>query len=524
MSSYNGESDSLESTSKDQADKLLKISKNLIFFSLFKSNIIINYTSEELQLKKDIDMMNYKSIGLFPSVILRLLNDKSLSSEESKSINIRTFGSHSQKFYDLSGIDIRSVENFKDITKTKILKVEDLIYYLNNTRNNILFKKQYHFTFICFEIEIKFGPKQKSKVTYLEFQNPFERNVEKSEKAEKEKPTKNLESSIEVFINPLKTLYTIFTNSKNDQSINDKDKIMDILKENWNQTPELQFHANLRPIYPFFSQDLLLLQYLNKIFEKKESFDTPFISMLLQIILNLINKKNQANSKYIEKLPIQESIEEKSNLAELLKKYSIKEEENSKLVKENQGFSKLVTELRNQKNKLENEFEFLKKNTSTFIEKMKNQYEKEIEDLKNKINSHKCSYNVEKKAFDKFNFEQCLSVSYFPVDISSVMENTINLNQNHQKITSGHDITSLRKLSKLVSNGFLSYLESDINRNFDKLEAVTNLSSQQTELIYKRSKLLENQNSFLKNVISLLIDRQTEISELEKNEKIKCSK
>lgn len=206
----------------------LRKKKNVILFNLFKSNTIVNLQMEENILNtkdfKEVATQNSK-IGVLPVLLNQIFQNHNLTTstpsklfEKSASfdtITISAYAASGNKFYNLLTTDCKQYNSPKEIKKSIVDKLTCLKPILTTLKSLFLNKKM-TIDFICYKIKI-YDSKLKikgnnSKITFFDFPNPFEKNLEKIEKADKDSIKR--ESFPENFIQPLRIIHSLLSNEK----------------------------------------------------------------------------------------------------------------------------------------------------------------------------------------------------------------------------------------------------------------------------------------------------------------------
>jgi len=206
---------------------VLKKRKNFVFFNIAKSNTILNIQSDEsiASMKDFQDQPNYKA-GVLPILLEQILKNKnSVANTPSKlfeknaifdTVSFSSYLASGNKFYNLLSGECKSLNTSKEVPKNVIENLNCLKVLLANLKSHILSKKT-PIDFICYKIKISDSKNksngQKSAITIFDFPSPFEKNVEKIEKEDKD--FNKVENVAENFIQPIKVLYSLLTNEKN---------------------------------------------------------------------------------------------------------------------------------------------------------------------------------------------------------------------------------------------------------------------------------------------------------------------
>jgi hypothetical protein len=276
-------------------DDLLKRNRTLMLINLGKSSTVLNYTSDESTFLQEMAIAEKNNgsektnIGVLPNTLIKInheLNDPTMDQLSKldlsyNEIQFSAFTISGNRYFDLTNIDLKGYDNHKDLAKLKLNSFKEIVHYLSNIRNNLSTKK-FPIHWVCYRIKLK-APNQKSRecsqLVFFDFLNPLERIPEKTDKDFKQE-----ELSLDNFVSGMKVIYFLLTNKKADfTNPIHKDKMFGLFSKFWNQNAKLHLIGNIKPINPYYNQNMLVLLLLSNIRKKREIFDSLFIELLFQV-------------------------------------------------------------------------------------------------------------------------------------------------------------------------------------------------------------------------------------------------
>lgn len=209
--------------------KAMKKSKNILLFSLFKSNTILNLHVEESHIVNAQSIQEaiakQMQLGIFPLVLDQIFQGhKSVFLTPSKlfqeniafdTTSICVYVCSGYKFYSLLSSEFKAYSTTKEIRFVAVKDLSCVRTIITNLRSFILTKKL-SLDYICYKIKLSDSTStakgSKSKFVIFDFQNPSGKLVEKGEKEEKDLQKSEMFS--ENFIQPLRIIHSLLANTE----------------------------------------------------------------------------------------------------------------------------------------------------------------------------------------------------------------------------------------------------------------------------------------------------------------------
>jgi hypothetical protein len=295
LSSNKNDSDIVKEFIDPVKDDLLKRNRTLMIINLCKSNTILNYACDEatfineMMIAESNQGPDRTNLGLLPNLLIKAskeLSDTSLDQLAKidlsyNEINLSAFSISGNKFYDLTSIELRGYDNHKELSKIRLNSFKDISHYMQNIRNNLVSKKL-SLHWICYRVKLKTAnikSREYSQIIFFDFLSPFEKIPEKLDKDYKKD-----DLSLDNFVSGMKILYHLFTNTKSDQPhLIHKDKMFSLFSKYWNYNAKIHLIGNIKPISPYYHQNMPILHFLSNIRKRREAFDSLFVELLYQV-------------------------------------------------------------------------------------------------------------------------------------------------------------------------------------------------------------------------------------------------